>query len=177
MLPPGQALGEHVERGVGQLGPLDPPQGIVIGEHVEKREGLEVGAGAAALEAEGVGLDAVEQGGGQPLGDLDVGRPQVLHEDRRGRAVGRAARRGSARLDRMLDRMVIDHEVDLAEALLEEGGLHVHHGDAVELVERLGADLLDLDLEDPAHGHVLGPGDRAEGADAAPRSGCGRAGS
>jgi hypothetical protein len=43
--------------------------------------------------------------------------------------------------------------------------LHVHHGDAVELVEGLGADLLDLDVEDAAHGHVLGAGDRAEGAD------------
>src|SRR5712691_392276 len=73
--------GQRVERGLGKLGALDPTQGIVIGEKVEVGEGLQVGLGAAALEPQGVGLDAIEQRGGQALADLDVGGPQILDED------------------------------------------------------------------------------------------------
>ena len=81
--------GQRIEGGLGKLGALDATQGVVIGEQVEVREGLEIGLGAAALEPEGVGLDAVQERGGQTLADLDVGGPEVLHENGRGRSVGR----------------------------------------------------------------------------------------
>ncbi len=92
------------------------------------------------------------------------------NEDGRGGAVGGPHVRMRAWMG-ALDRVVVDDEVDLrevllqVEALLQERRLHVHHGHPVELVEGLGADLLDLDVEDLAHGHVLGARDGAEGAE------------
>jgi hypothetical protein len=68
-------------------------------------------------------------------------------------------------MDGALDRMVIDDQIDLVETLLEERRLHVHHGDPIELIQRLRADFLDLDVQDLAHRHVLWTGDGSEGAD------------
>jgi hypothetical protein len=82
------ALGQHVERPVRQVRPLDAPQRVVVGVGVQEREGLHVRPGGPALEVQRVGLDAVEQRGGQPLADLHVGRTQILGEDGGGRAVG-----------------------------------------------------------------------------------------
>ena len=51
------------------------------------------------------------------------------------------------------------------EALYQEGRLHVHHRDAVELVEGLGADLLDLDVESPRSGSLAEPGEQSDAYD------------
>src|SRR5712691_6644071 len=96
------------------------------------------------------------------MGELDVGGPQVLDEDRRGRAVG-GPHVLDVGADWPLHRVVVDHQIHFVEVLLEERGLHVHHGYPVELVDAPGTDFLDVDLEDLAHGEVLGPGDGAKG--------------
>src|SRR5213592_1309319 len=56
-------------------------------------------------------------------------------------------------------------EVDLAERLLEEARLGVHHRDHVVLVDRVRLDLLDVDVQDAGHRPVLGTRDRAERGD------------
>ena len=162
--PLGEPGGEGVEGGLAQGGPLDAAEGVVIGEEVEIGEGFEIRLGPSALEAEGVRLDAVEEGGGQALGDLDVGGAQVVGENRRGRPVG-GPDVADVRAHRLLHGMVVDDEVDLHEALLEEGGLDVHHGHPVEAMHLSRGDRLHVDVEDLAHGDVLGSGDGAEGAD------------
>ena len=65
---------------------------------------------------------------------------------------------------------MVDDEVDVDEALLEEGGLHVDHGHPVEGVHLFRGDRLHVDLEDLAHGQVLRPRDGAEGADGSSRA-------
>ena len=78
----GKARGESVEGGLAEGGALDATESVVIGEEVEMGEGFEIRLGPSALEPEGVRLDAVEERGGQALGDLDVGGAQVVGEDR-----------------------------------------------------------------------------------------------
>jgi hypothetical protein len=125
-----------------------------------------VGAGVPPQEL-GVALDPVQEGGGEGTADLDPRRAQVLGHDG-----GRCAVAGAdVAHDRVVARslgMVVDDHVHREDprrgALAEDGGLHVHEGDAVELVELLGGEGPHLEPQRLHHGEILGPRDLAEGA-------------
>ena len=108
-----------------------------------------------------VGLDAVEQRGGEALRDLRVGGAQVLGEDRRRRAVRRpdvlhgACTGGSSGWWSITS-------VDVAQALLEEARLHVDHAPRVVVVAGRAAAPRSPRSRGSGHGAVFGPRDSAE---------------
>jgi hypothetical protein len=135
-------------------------------EGVQEGEGGHVVAAGLATEQLGVALDAVDEGGGQARADLQLRGPNVLGEDRGGGAVGGPDVLEDGVVAAALG-MVVDHHVHGAHpgrrALSEDGRLHVHQGQAVELVQLLREDGVHLDAQGLDHGEVLRPLDLSEG--------------
>ncbi len=135
-----------------------------VGERIQERERLEIDAVGVPGEEQRVRLDGVEHRRRRALGDVDVDRAQVLGEDRAGRAVVGADVLEDRAVAGLL-RMVIDHQVGAVEHPAEVVRLHVHGGDALELLERRRRDLLDVDVEHVGHPQVLRPGHALDRAD------------
>ena len=131
---------------------------------MQEGEGLHVRPRRAALEMQGVRVNAVEERGRQPLRDPHVRGAQILGQDR-GRCAVRGANVLQARPRRRFLGMVVDDQVHLAQRFLEEARLGVDHHDPVVLGECARLDLLDVDVEDPDHRAVFGAGDGAERRD------------
>ena len=81
-----------------------------VGERIEERERLEIDAVGMAGEEQRVGLDRVEHRGRGALRDVDVDRPQVLGQDRRGRSVVGADVLEDRAVAGLLG-MMVDHQV------------------------------------------------------------------
>ena len=143
-----------------------------VGQRVEIRERLDVHAVGLAVEEQRVRLDRVEHRRRDALGDVRVHRAQVLGQDRGRRSVVGADVLVDRRVARLLGVMV-DHQVDAVDRAAEVVRLHVHHRDPIELLDLLGREDLDVDVEQVHHPLVLRPRDALQRRDDRRLLGCG----
>ena len=148
-----------------QGGALDAAQQRRAVQRVQEREGADVVATGLAAEQLRVALDAVEQRGREARSHFDAGGAHVLGEDRRGRAVRGADVADHGVVAAALG-VVVDHDVHReharGRALAEDGRLHVHQREPVELLQLGRRDDANLDAERRDHRAVLGSLHRAE---------------
>ena len=162
--PLSQGFAKILEKSRAHLGLFDFSDQVDVGATIEKLEGAHIFYNGLALEVAGIGLDGVQQAGGQLYGRLDFGGPQVFGHNRSRRPVlGPNVAEGG--LGAAL-RVVIDDDCwfKLAEGLVVAGlGIDDNHFVGAVLVDVLHAHK--GNAQKPDHGQVVRPFDRVDVGD------------
>ena len=127
----------------------------MIRQRIQIRERFDIPFIHFARKRVGVALDAVKHRRREPRSDAAVRAKQVFEQNGGRGAIARANVFDVALVIELFG-MMIDDEIDQFGRIGQVRRLKIHHGDAIEIVDRVLRDFFDFNLQQLHHRNIFG---------------------